>query len=394
VKLAIMLILYTLAAAASLALLAELLRWAFPGTRRAAPLILAAVLFLFPPVGALLPDGPACWFFQRWGNVFAGFLLYFFGALLVVWLLMLPARLAHSRRSRIPWAPTRAFSILLLAGLLILSVTVNVLGARTARDVQVTRYRIPREDLGQEEAMRIVLIADLHMGVNSTPKLYEDMAEEINRQEPDLVLVAGDVITSSYGAMGAPEAYAAALEKIRATEGVYVVYGNHDVDEPLLGGFTYVPAEKALRNPELPRFLEEECGWTILADETVTLPERGGLIVAGRRDLTRPGDGTAERASLEELLAGVDADAPVLLVQHEPAELERLGALGVDLALSGHTHDGQIFPGNLLIRLMSDQTRGMRQWGDAAVIVTSGVGYYGPPIRVGTVSEIVVIDVD
>jgi predicted MPP superfamily phosphohydrolase len=70
-----------------------------------------------------------------------------------------------------------------------------------------------------------------------------------------------------------------------------------------------------------------------------------------------------------------------------------MGDLGVDLSLSGHTHDGQIFPGNLISRLRGPQSYGMEQWGSSKAIVTSGVGYYGPPIRVGTISEIVVIDI-
>ena len=97
-KLTIMLGLYMAMVAASLALLSRFLRWAFPGRRLWPVPICVTLLYLFPPVGALLPDGPACWFFQRWGNVFMGYLLYFFGALLIVWLGMLPARIAQARR--------------------------------------------------------------------------------------------------------------------------------------------------------------------------------------------------------------------------------------------------------------------------------------------------------
>ncbi|MBQ9592406.1 MAG: metallophosphoesterase, partial [Lachnospiraceae bacterium] len=117
-----------------------------------------------------------------------------------------------------------------------------------------------------------------------------------------------------------------------------------------------------------------------------------GLILAGRRDESRPGDGIRERASLAGLLAGTDPASPILLLEHEPAELTHLSDYGIDLAVSGHTHDGQIFPGNLVVRLFADQSYGLRKWNDTQVLVTSGVGFYGPPIRVGTISEIVVID--
>ena len=391
-KMLVMLLVYAAITAAALALLYDFLRCAFPAERkwRILPLLLVGAWALFPPLGAVLPDAAPGWFFQRWGNVFLGFTLYFFGPLTVVWLLLAPVRLVRRRRGRagLPRGWALSLLLVLLAG----SVLLNVLGLHTARDVVVTRYAVPKETLGQTDPLRIVLIGDLHIGVNSSPALYADMVEQINRQEPDLVLVAGDIVTSSYGAMGESERYASVLRGIRAAQGVYVVYGNHDMDEPLLGGFSCIGAENAVRNPAMPDFLER-CGWTLLTDETVTLPERNGLVIAGRRDESRPGDGVRQRASPETLLEGVDPAAPVILLQHEPSEPERLGELGVDLALSGHTHDGQVFPGNLITRAMLPQSYGQRQWGSANVIVTSGVGFYGPPIRVGTVSEIVVIDV-
>lgn len=96
--------------------------------------------------------------------------------------------------------------------------------------------------------------------------------------------------------------------------------------------------------------------------------------------------------SLQELLKDADPNKKVLLLEHEPADLDIMGDEGVALAVSGRTHDGQIFPGNILVRIIGPQSYGLKDWGTAKAIVTSGVGYYGPPIRVGTISEIVVID--
>ena len=192
-------------------------------------------------------------------------------------------------------------------------------------------------------------------------------------------------------AMRQSDAYSSILSQIKAKKGKYVIYGNHDVDEPLLGGFTFVGAENAHRNPEMEQFIRD-CDWTLLKDDVVRLPELEGLCIVGRRDESRPGDGVKERASLEELLKGTKPEEHILLLQHEPSDLGELDRYGIDLSVSGHTHDGQIFPGNVLTRILSPQSYGMKQWGGASVIVTSGVGYYGPPIRVGTISEVVVID--
>ena len=395
-KLIIMTALYAAISATALALLhGTLNRSAVSGRRRSVlrtvlPCI-CAVMWVFPLAGALIPDSPICWFFQRWGNIFLGFLLYFFWPLLLIWLLWLLPRTACEKRRGIRKLPGRFFSWLLIL-LCVISCCVNVLGYATAHDIKVTRYEVPKDALGIDRSLRIVLISDLHIGVNSSPKLYADMAARINEQDADLVLVAGDVLTSSFGAMGDPETWSSVLSGIRSRFGTYVVYGNHDVDEPLLGGFTYVGAENAHRHPEMPGFLES-CGWTLLQDEVVCFPELDGLCVAGRLDESRPGDGVEHRAPLAALLADTDPASPILLLEHEPADLQVMGSLGVDLAVSGHTHDGQIFPGNLITRAFAAQAYGMKQWDGTRSVVTSGVGYFGPPIRVGTISEIAVIDI-
>ena len=181
------------------------------------------------------------------------------------------------------------------------------------------------------------------------------------------------------------------ISGIESTYGKYAIYGNHDVDEPLLGGFTFVDAEDTSRNAGLPRFMDD-CGWTVLEDQIITIPELGNLIIVGRRDLMRPGDGIAEREPLDRLLAQVDPDDAVIMLEHEPDELDSLDRFGVDLVVSGHTHDGQIFPGNIVSRISSPQSYGIKQWGETTAAVTSGVGFYGPPIRVGTISEVVIIE--
>ena len=353
--------------------------------------LVVAVFFAFPAVGAILPDGPAGYFFQRCGNVAIGYILYFFGALLFIVLILAVFRLIYRLITHRKWEPPRKWSAILLAVLLIGTVIVNIAGAFNAQDVRVTKYEIQKEQLKQSEPLKIVLIADLHIGVNSRIGLYEDMVKRINEQEPDMVLIAGDLVTSAFGAMEDPDAYADVMREIEAKYGPYVVYGNHDVDEPLFCGFTYQPADEAERNPAMEKWIDS-CGWQLLTDETITLHGLNDLVIAGRRDETRPGDGVETRMDLKTLLKDVDPEAPVILLEHEPVELEELEDYGIDLTVCGHTHDGQIFPGNVYGRIADPQSYGIRDWGSSTVAVTSGVGYYGPPIRVGTKCEIVVID--
>lgn len=356
------------------------------------PLFLMMIVFSFPLIGALVPDGPVCWFFQKWGNTAIGYMIYFFSMLLIIRLIEFAVRAVRRIRTHEKQTPSVAYCALLIIILLAGTIALNVLGWKTSHDVRTTFYEVPKEVLGQEEPLRIVLIGDTHIGVNSSPQLYKDMVDRINEQDPDLVLVAGDIVTSSFGAMRDPDTYSSVISQIHAKKGKYVIYGNHDVDEPLLGGFTYVGAENAHRNPGMEKFIAD-CDWTLLRDETVRLPELNNLIIAGRRDESRPGDGVKVRATLDELFSGINPNEHILLLQHEPSDLKELDNYGIDMAVSGHTHDGQIFPGNIFTRIKGPQSYGLKKWGDATVIVTSGVGYYGPPIRVATISEVVVIDV-
>ena len=396
-KLIIMTVIYLSVEALGLGMLYSPLRRAltFDGKktdRAALPVLLLGLLFLFPLIGAYVPDGPVCWFFQKWGNISIGYMIYFFGILLFVRLAEFAVRALRRLRTHEKQTPSCAYCRSMLLIILAAAVALNVFGSITAHDVKTTFYEVPKEALGQDEPLRIVLIGDTHIGVNSTPQLYRDMADRINEQDPDIVVFAGDIVTSSFGAMRDPDTYSEILSQIRAKEGKYVVYGNHDVEEPLLGGFTYIGAENAHRHPEMEKFIAD-CGFILLRDEVIKLPDLNGLCIAGRRDESRPGDGVKVRATLNELMSGVDPSEPVLLVQHEPSDLEELDKYGIDLAVSGHTHDGQIFPGNIISRIKGPQSYGLKKWGAANVIVTSGVGFYGPPIRVATISEIVVIDV-
>ena len=359
------------------------------------PIIILLIMVALPIIGALVPDGPVCWFFQKWGNISIGFAMYFYLSLLfasiiaAILILIFKGRGGSSKLERNK--PTGKVAKALLYVSLISTIVINFLGMMHATDVKVTNYQLDKEVLGLKEPLKMILIADLHIGVNSGTEVYERMVDRINEQDADLVVIGGDLVTSSFNAMRDPEKYASIFREIKSKYGVYAVYGNHDVDEPLLGGFTYVKREKALRNPGMEPWVRS-CGWNLLEDEVTEIPGIEGMVLAGRRDEEKPGDGIQERETITELLKGRDPEKKVLLLQHEPSDLEELEADGVALSLSGHTHDGQIFPGNVYCRLMLDQSYGYKEWGSAKAIVTSGVGFYGPPLRVGTNSEITVID--
>ena len=130
----------------------------------------------------------------------------------------------------------------------------------------------------------------------------------------------------------------------------------------------------------------ERAGIKLLMDEGELIAD--SFYVYGRPDLAKPGRGITERKTPLEIMEDVPEGYPVIVLDHEPDEVRVLAAAGVDVALCGHTHDGQVFPANLLVKLVFDNSYGYKKFGDMDSIVTSGVGLFGPFMRVGTISEI------
>ena len=175
------------------------------------------------------------------------------------------------------------------------------------------------------------------------------------------------------------------MRGIRSKYGVYACYGNHDIQEKILAGFTFGSKEKKESTPEMDEFLEK-AGITLLRDEYVLIDD--SFYLYGRPDYERPGRGIGKRKTPQEITEGMDVSLPVLVIDHEPRELQELADTGVDVDLCGHTHDGQVFPGNIVIRFFWENPCGYLKKGNMHNIVTSGVGLFGPNMRVGTKSEI------
>ena len=339
------------------------------------------LLTMLPVAGAFLPDGPVKNMAASAGNIWLGFFVHYGGLLCIgLFLFCILKAVSRGRLRSSDAGRCLVLVFFLAAGLL-------VYGMIHAQNTVVERYDLTVDKPGED--MKIVLLADLHLSVNSHLSLMEQMVGLVNAEEPDVVVVAGDIFTSMYEGLSDPDSYAEVIRGIQSKYGVYAVYGNHDVEETLFGGFPISPISEAFRTSEMEKFFDD-CGFITLKDEVVTLP--GGVILAGRLDGEKAGDGTTNRLSPEDLLSGADKTAPVVVLQHEPKEFEALSEAGADIALCGHTHNGQIFPGNLIIPYFNENAWGYKNLYGLDTIVTAGVGYYGPPMRVGTNSEVTVIN--
>lgn len=129
----------------------------------------------------------------------------------------------------------------------------------------------------------------------------------------------------------------------------------------------------------------------LLRDQSVLIDQ--AFYVIGRQDYSTEKKAGIVRATPEELVEGLDQSKPIIVIDHQPRELQELSNAGVDLDLCGHTHDGQLFPGNIATAVFWENSCGYLRKGSMQNIVTSGVGLWGPNLRVGTNSEVCIIDI-
>ena len=155
-------------------------------------------------------------------------------------------------------------------------------------------------------------------------------------------------------------------------------------------GFTFKRHDKKMSDARMDELLKDS-NVMLLRDDYVLVDNAFYLV--GRADATRLGRDIDVRKSPDELTKDLDKTKPIFVIDHQPRQLEELSDAGVDLDLSGHTHDGQMFPGNVTVGLMWKNPYGKKKYGKMNSVVTSGVGLYGPNMRVGTIAEIASINV-
>ena len=271
------------------------------------------------------------------------------------------------------------------SGTLAAAVTAVVLGYAywNMHRVVVTEYTVFTEKEIREEGYDLAFLSDLHFGTTMNPEQLQNYCERIEKEQPDLVVLGGDIVDEASTLEQVKEAFRC-LGQIRSTYGTYYVYGNHDKGRYLDAcDFTETELEEAIT----------AAGIKILEDETALIGEE--LCVAGRRDRTDARRDEMERKSSEELLADVSEQRFCILTDHQPREMEENEQAGYDLMLSGHTHAGQMWPVGLITTLFDKDTfnYGRKTIGDMELIVSSGIGGWGYAFRTGKHSEIVVVHV-
>ena len=352
-----------------------------------------AVVYLFmalsPVIAFLLPKSAVAIVIRRISTYWIGIMLY---SLLYVVLFDLLRLIAKHTKLKNTLLFSRGSVISIGSVVVACAVATCLYGIFNARNIKVNEYSVTvNKSCGSDKHLKAVLVADLHMGYAIGVDHITNMVEKINQQDADIVIIAGDIFDNSYDGMDDPEGIKAQLKSIKSKYGVYAVYGNHDIDEKILMGFTFDWGGKQLHSEKMTNFMKE-CNIKLINDESVLINDEFYLV--GRRDTDKPGTEDGTRAEISELTKDLDKTKPIFVLSHEPDELQKTADAGADIDFSGHTHDGQLFPGNLTICLFWENPCGMIKKDNMYSIVTSGVGVYGTFMRVGTDAEICSVDID
>lgn len=254
--------------------------------------------------------------------------------------------------------------------LAVLSTAIGFVNAR--RRAKVVSIDVPIEGLPASlDGLTIVQISDIHVGPTIKARYVDAIVDAVNRLQPDLIAVTGDVVDGSVAQLSS---HTEPLGRLTARYGTYLVTGNHEY----YSGATQWIAEF------------ERLGLRVLLNEHVVLEHKGTpFILAGVTDYTAGHFDDAHRSDPVAALADAPDDVRIkVLLAHQPRTALAAADAGYTLQLSGHTHGGQFFPWNFFVRLQQPFTAGLAKL-DALWIYTSrGTGYWGPPKRLGAPSEI------
>lgn len=219
------------------------------------------------------------------------------------------------------------------------------------------------------KTLKVVMVADVHAGHLIDKKVLRMYVDKIMEQKADVILLVGDIIDYDLPPL-VDQKMDEEFRRLQAPYGVYVTTGNH---------------EYRLNSDEKIAWLASKTGMTMLRDTSINIADK--FYIVGRED-----DHAEHRKSLLDLMKSVDRKMPVIVMNHEPKSLSEESSEQVDLAVYGHTHNGQLFPYNLLMSLIYEVGHGYKKKDNTHVYVTSGLGLAGPQYRIGTISEIVVLN--
>jgi hypothetical protein len=333
-------------------------------------LVYLLLALIYPVSNFIFEDNPGITggFLISAANYILPFYLYLFLSVLIFDILLLANRLFKIIPAE-KFRNTR-FKVYCLSFILILSAGVVIAGIINFNTIRTSEYQIdiPRKS-SKISHLKIAYVADFHLNNGTGISFVKKFAEKIEVISPDLMIFGGDIVEGDREDENLV-VFEQVLSSIKTRYGVFTVLGNH---------------EHYARQDQGSFF--RKAGMTVLSDSIVIIDSSFYLV--GRND-----SHISSRKHIGELLKSVTGSLPVLLVDHRPTEIDQVSRTSVDVQLSGHTHNGQLFPINLITRKVYELSWGHKKIGNTHFLVTSGIRLWGPPVRTTGKSEIMVIDID
>lgn len=270
------------------------------------------------------------------------------------------------------FATSLLYSNALSFGVLVTFVGLLLYGGNLSyKNKKRVELNLPIAKMKSTTPLKIVAVSDLHLGHGIGKRELAKWVELINQEEPDIVLMAGDVVDMDIRPLRKQEMHQL-FKQIKSKHGVYAVPGNHEYFADIL---------------ECQQFMDQ-AGVRLLRDEAVLIDNR--FYIIGRDDRTYYG----RKNNIYDLIDDLDTTKPMIVLDHQPFDLEDAARGKVDLQISGHTHYGQIWPVSWITNAIYERAHGYIQKEDTHIYVSSGLGIWGGKFRVGTQSEYVVINLN
>lgn len=271
------------------------------------------------------------------------------------------------------WSPLSEEAAIIWTGnvTLFIFMLLMALGTFNAYSPVIRSYElsIPKKVINHKE-LKIAVASDMHFGKLSGRAHVSRLVRTVERMNPDLILLPGDIIDDD------PKQFVRKqmgeiLKNMHAPMGIYGVLGNHEY-----------------YGKEIPAFLEEmkKLDIQILMDEVIQVED--SFYILGRKDKT-----DSRRKPIKDLVENLDHNLPIIAMDHQPTQLKEAEESGIDIILSGHTHRGQMMPNHLITKRLFELDWGHLKKNSLHAIVSSGFGFWGPPIRIGSRSEVVELKV-
>ena len=306
------------------------------------------------------------------GSFWFGFMLYFFLAALFFDIVRLSNHIFNFYPSFIINNYDRMKTISAVS-VIIMAIIIHIFGYANAHGLNIREIRlsVPKK-AGSLKELRIAFVSDIHLGTIIKNARLERMVGAINGIKPDIIILGGDVFDEDlkpvlHYNMGE------ILKNLKARFGTYAISGNHEY---------YGGIEEAVA------YLENH-GIQFLRDRVVKI--KNSFYIAGADDHTKKQFTGAAPLPFKDLLNSVDMTLPVILTVHNPGRIKEAVESGADVMLSGHAHNGQLWPITLITNIIYEVSYGYKKIGNTHAYVSSGYGSWGPPVRIGTSTEIVLM---